>query len=398
MTLDRYIAKQFITNIVLLLVLLFSFVVAVDVSINLSRFYRAAGETSRVAMGEPSTAKQVIMTALLVVWLWGPRLLLLFNYLLGMVLIGAMGFTFVQLVRHREVVAILAGGISLWRAARPIFVVAVLCVGLQVVNQELLIPRVAHLLTRDPGSRSDQLADAFPVRLTLDGDGRLVSAARFKPADAVMEGVNIWERTPEGRVLRRISADRAIFEPAGSAPNAAAAGTSATGSPRGSWRLINPSVSEFGSRPRSGSASTSAPNPPAPVRLVTDLTPTTLLLSQFAAFSQSLSWRQILSVTGTPGIRPELSDRLTRVGMARVSACVCTLLSLVICLPFFLTREPRNMVIQSLKCAPVAIVTSMGSVLAASMPIPGLPPAAAAFIPVVILAPLAIAAATSMKS
>ncbi|MGD9691011.1 MAG: LptF/LptG family permease [Phycisphaerales bacterium] len=392
MIIDRYIARHYFTNIVLLLVLLFSFVIAVDVSINLSRFYKAAGETTRVAAGEPSALKQTILTALLIVWLWAPRLLLLFNYLLGLVLIGAMGFTVVQLVRHREVVAMLAGGVSLWRAARPIFIVAILMVGLQVLNQELVIPRIAHLLTRDPGSRSDQLADSFPVRVTRDGTGRLIAAARFRPGDAVLEDVHIWERNAQGRVVRRISAPSATFEGEDAGPG---------GSPdretgrAGSWRLKDPRVTVFAFRaPARGDSDLDLP----PDRIHSDLTPTTLLIGQFASFSQSLSWRQIIDVISTPGVRPEVVERLTRTGLARVSGSICTLLSLVICLPFFLTREPRNMVVQSLKCAPVAIITTIGAVLGAAAPIPGLPAAAAVFIPVVVLAPLAIAAATSMKS
>lgn len=380
MTLDRYIARQYLLNILVLLVLLFSFVVMVDVSINLTRFFRSAGAmVGREA--ESSGLRQAIITVLLVANLWWPRLLQLFNYIIGLVLIGAMGFTFTQLVRQREVVAMLAGGVSLWRAARPILLVAALMVTLQVLNQEIVIPRIAPLLTRDTSSAADQQVDAFPVRLTIDGSGRLIAAARFRPSTATMENVHIWERNPQGRATRRISAESAVFEP----------GPGGTG---GSWRLINPKVASF-AMTRSGSPTEAEP---PPTRLDTDLSPTTLLVGQFTTFSQSLSWRQIAHVLGTPGVRPEVAETLTRVGLGRVSGILCTMLALVICLPFFLTREPRNMVVQSLKCAPIAIITTLGAVLGTAMPIPGLPAAAAVFIPVVILAPLAIAAATAVKT
>ncbi len=398
--LDRYIARQYLINTLLLLVLLFSFVVMVDVSINLSRFLRTAGDMVGTEGGQ-DPVRRAIVAVLLVVYLWGPRLLQLYNYVLGLVLIGAMGFTFSQLVRSREIVAMLAGGVSLWRVARPVVVVAVLLCGLQVLNQELLIPRIAHLLTRDAGSRGDRQVDAFPVRLTVDGGGRIIQAQRFRPATSSLEQVNIWERSAQGRVTRRISADSAVYEPA-------------VGAAGGAWRLVNPRVTPFafinpqaagaqgGAGGAGGAGGLSAAELEVlrtpPTRLVTDLSPTTLLVNQFKTISQALSWGQIMQVLTTPGVRAETSERLLRIGLGRVSGIICTLLSLAIAMPFFLTREPKNMVLQSLKCAPVAIVTSLGAVLAAALPIPGLPAAAAAFIPVAILAPLAIAAATSIKS
>jgi hypothetical protein len=63
-----------------------------------------------------------------------------------------------------------------------------------------------------------------------------------------------------------------------------------------------------------------------------------------------------------------------------------------------LTREPRNMVVQSLKCAPVAVGSLLGSTLAILAPIPGLPVELGVFLPVLALLPVAIAGATSIKT
>ncbi|MEZ6318858.1 MAG: hypothetical protein R3B49_08915 [Phycisphaerales bacterium] len=74
------------------------------------------------------------------------------------------------------------------------------------------------------------------------------------------------------------------------------------------------------------------------------------------------------------------------------------LLTLIIALPFYTTREPQNMVVQSLKCAPISILALMGGVLGASAIIPGLPAAIAVFIPVMILVTVALARSTSIPS
>jgi hypothetical protein len=73
-------------------------------------------------------------------------------------------------------------------------------------------------------------------------------------------------------------------------------------------------------------------------------------------------------------------------------------LSLIVSMPFFLMREPKNMVLQSLKSAPVGIVSLLGGVLGAATPISGVPPGLAVFLPVAILVPVAIAAMMSMKT
>ena len=77
---------------------------------------------------------------------------------------------------------------------------------------------------------------------------------------------------------------------------------------------------------------------------------------------------------------------------------VGTLLAIVICLPFFVTRVPKNMVIQSMKCAPVAMAALMGALLGAEAPIAGVPPQLAVFAPVLVLAPLAVLSVTSVKT
>lgn len=403
-TLDRYIARQFLLNVALLLVLLASFVVMVDVSLNLGRFVGAAerllaapGEADGLdpARGEGiSPLRRAALTVLLVFNLWWPRLLQLFNFVLPLVMVGAMGFTFTQLVRQREVVAMLAGGVSLYRVARPVLLCAAALSLVQVLNQELVIPRIAPLLTRDPGSAAGRGVESFAVPVTPDGQGRLISAARFEHASGTLHGVNVWERDASGRAVRRISAERATFD--GQA-----------------WTLERPTVIALSMRPGlAPGASPSLPPPPAaanpaptaapaaaaPDRLVTDLDPPTILANQFSAFSQTLSWVQIRDALATPGLKPRVRDRLERVGWGRLSALLCGLLSLVIALPFFLTREPRNMILQSLKAAPVAIVTLLGGVLGTAAPVPGLPPAFAVFLPVLVLAPLAVEAATRIRT
>lgn len=380
-TLDRYIAKQYLFNVVAILVLLFSFVVVVDLTLNIDRMFKVAGRFAGEDVTGPAKIGVVIKLA---ADLWWPRLLQLFVFLLGMVLMAAMGFTVSQIVRHRELVAMLASGISLRRAARPILVVAALMTLLQVVDQELLIPRIAPLLTRDHGDAGKHALKGFGVSLTSDSSDRLFYARSFEPSEGILRDVYIWERDSSGQPTRVISAPLARWTD-------------------GAWTLPEAGVTfpnRFSDPGTPLSAAPPAPDsaPTQSLRIPTDLDPTTLTLRHYANFSHSLSWTQMSSLLRSDQRDPALRDKLIRVRYGRISTILSNFLAMLIVMPFFLTREPKNMLVQSLKCAPVGIITLIGAVLGASAPIPGLPAAVAAFLPVVVLAPIAVGSLAAMKT
>ncbi|MBX3359676.1 MAG: LptF/LptG family permease [Phycisphaeraceae bacterium] len=394
--LDRYIARQYIINTAVLLFVLFAFVVTIDVAFNIERFIAAAEALD--PNNKTSGVRLSVVTVFLIADLWWPRLLQLFNFLIGLVLTASMGFTLTQLVRHRELVAVLASGVSLYRVARPITIVTVAVLLVQVINQEAVIPRLAEngLLTRDYRDAGPKGFALFEVPMVADGQGNIFYAVKFDKNTDSMQTVHVWQRGPEGQAVRRLSAPLAVWRPAEPGPG-------------GAWELRGVSVVPL--RPSSpGSPASPAATPPSPatpgaepapgsVALVqTDLDPTRLLLHRYSGFSQSLSWGQISQMLASKFIDEPTRNRLERVRWGRLALLVSNVLAILINLPFFLTREPKNMVIQSLKCAPVGLVTMMGGVLLTSWSLPGLPPQFGVFLPVLILAPVAILRITSMET
>lgn len=378
-TLDRYIARQYLINVAALLVILFSFVITIDVSLNFDRFSTAALEFLREGTpGEPpddatspGLVRQGLTIIFLVLDLWWPRLLQLFNYLLGVVLIGGMGFTCAQLVRHRELVAVLASGVSLRRIARPILIVAVFLVGLQALNQELILPRIAPLLTRDHGDAGKRGLGADRVRLIKDARNQLFYARMFDADNEVLRDLYVWELDSQGVAQNRVFAPRAEWD--GQA-----------------WVLEN-GVRES----RAGNF-----RPPQEVeRIETNLDPAALRMQRYAGFVQSLSWQQLSQMLArTENADERTRDRLTRVQYGRVSVMMSSLLALLVALPFFLRREPVNMLTQSLKCAPLTVLALVGGVLGASAALPGVPAALGVFVPVMVLIPLSIASVSGVKT
>ncbi|MHA7814488.1 MAG: LptF/LptG family permease [Phycisphaerales bacterium] len=371
--LDRYIAKQYLINVLALTLILFSFVVVIDASLNIDEFLQRASTLAQQRGEEaPGAVRRWVVTLLLVVDFWWPKLLQLYSFLIGMILVGAMGFTFSQMSRNREFVAMMAAGIGLHRVMKPVILVAGVFMALQVVNTEILIPRIAPLLVRDHDDIGSRSLGSAVVPLTLDGSGRLFRAANFDADTNTLDGVYILERDENGKAQRAITADHAIYNDGG-------------------WDLENGT-----SRVRG----TATPQPEVPIqRIETSLDPNTLRMNRYESYAQSLSFAQVSQMLDRPTLTDQAKrSRYARIKWGRFAIMLSAMLALIISMPYFITREPRNMVMQSIKCAPIAIVALIGGVLGASASIPGLPAAIGVFIPVMILSIVAVAQTSAVKT
>ncbi|RNC82755.1 MAG: LptF/LptG family permease [Phycisphaera sp.] len=369
--LDRYIARQYLINVVALFVILFAFVVTIDVAINLDRFWRIAGARGS-ADGDAGVLRQCVVTVLLVADFWWPKLLQLFNLMLGLVLAGAMGFTCTQMVRHRELIAVLASGQSLRRVVKPIMIVALGMTLLAVINQETVLPRIAPLLARDHGQAGQRNVDVTNVPMMRDSKDRLLYARLFNPATDTITDFEFVERDPTGAALRRSYGPEATWD------GEAWVAEHATVEP-----LSSPGTTQVG----------------VPVRFETDLDPIALVVRQYADYSQNLSWSQLGQLLEqTKGGDENVRNRLQRTKYGRVSIVLTNLISLVLVMPFFIVRVPGNMVTQALKGAPVAMVALIGGTVGATAPVAGVAPMVSVFIPVIVLLPLAVAVAISPKT
>ncbi len=371
--LDRYIAKQYLLNVIALWAILFCFVLVIDASLNMDEFLRLADKLGAQEAGEaPGTIRRWIVTVLLVFDLWWPKLLQLYNFLIGMVLVGAMGFTFSQMTRNREFVAMMAAGVGLHRVARPIVLIAIGFTALQLVNMELVIPKIAPLLVRDHKEAGNHEMGAASVPLTLDGSGRLFRAASFDADTETLEGLYTLERDESGKASRTITAKSATYN-------------------NGGWDLIG------GQTQARGVAVIESPQPIS--RIESSLNPNELRMKRYESYSQALSFSQVSQMLDRDSFTdPEKRARYMRIKWGRFAVMISSLLVLIIAMPFYITREPKNMVIQSIKCAPVAILSLIGGVLGASASIPGVPPGLGVFIPVMLLSVIAVAQVGSMKT
>lgn len=383
-TIHGYIARLYLVNALALLVLLFGFVVSIDVITNLGDFANAASERLTPEEGEEvSGIRSVLATVVAIIDIWGPRLLQLFNYLNGVVLVAAMGFTCAQLVKHREFVALLASGISLFRVARPFLIVALLFSAVQLVNQEVVLPRVAPLLVRDAGDAGERDVSTFRVALAPDREGRLFSARLFVPSvetedgvviDGVMKDVVVYERDEQGTVESVITAEQASWN-------------------GGGWTFANGIQSiDPGSESFTGAMT-------VPVEsIATTLSPEQLKVRHLQGFASNLGFLELTRMLNSGSTDRRAEKQLDRIRWGRFAAILSNLLTLIAALPFFLVRLPRPMLGSALKAAPVGLAGLTAAAASTSMSLEGLPVWLGVFIPPLMLLPLAIFFFTSIRT
>ncbi|MEM1164786.1 MAG: LptF/LptG family permease [Planctomycetota bacterium] len=396
-TIQKHIAGLYLVNVLVIMLLLFGFVVSIDIVTNLGEFVDAArveviGATEEAPTDTSTALRHVLATIVAIGDVWWPRLLQLYNYLVGVVLITAMGFTCSQLVKQRELVALMASGISLYRVARPFVLIAAVFASLQFINQEFAVPRVAPLLTRDARDAFQRDVASFAVRLAPDEQGRLWSAEEFQaptlrvevepdPAGRrpLLTDVRVYELGEGRRVVRTLTAPTAYWDGGGWVLAEGAAAT------------VDPTSPVF-----DGRASYTLSEEER--RLTTALDPERLKVRHLQGFASNLGFLEITRMLSGGGMDPRASEALDRIRWGRLAGIASNLITLVAAIPFFLLRVPGSMLASSLKAAPIALAGLAASAASTSIEVPGLPIWLAAFLPVLLLAPIAVALFTAIRT
>ncbi len=134
-----------------------------------------------------------------------------------------------------------------------------------------------------------------------------------------------------------------------------------------------------------------------PIELfATDLTPKALTIRRHGQYGTMLSISQIAAMLEAPGGVD--ADALVRYRAGRFATVLLNLLVMLIILPFFLLREPANLMLQSVWCAATTVPVMLGALVCMAVELPGIPPTVGAFLPVILLLPVALARVTYVKT
>ena len=366
-TLDRYIVRQFLVNFAILLAVVMTLFVVMDFIINQDEFF----EAGRIWADEHGG--MIPATLFAVVNYYGPLLVLAFVYFAGVLVTGAMGFTLVSLERNRELVALAAAGVSLYRVAAPVLVAGIALIALIMPIQELVIPPLAEKIARGPSQVKHRTYRSFRVTFARDEQGNLLSASRFDPQRNELEDVSLLLRDERGLARGKILADTAVWE-----------------EEAGRWRFPTTGYLVTGrDRGAEGGASTgAAPEPRAVSYYETELSPVVLIIRRASMYSRLLSMRWLQRMRGSEVLAPAQRAEITRIMWSRFSLVVVHALVLAVSLPFFLQLRPGSVLMQGVKASSVALGAWGVSLLILELPPTGLNPVTAAWLPVVVLLPV----------
>ncbi|MEM0914838.1 MAG: LptF/LptG family permease [Planctomycetota bacterium] len=424
-TLTWYIVRQFVTNFAVLLAVLMLLFVLIDFVIDMDEFFQAGERIAqRRALAQSDMAGRVpvlvladllgredvadraverhgytpedaaaIAAAIDVSWLnktattlwtigdyYVPLMLLIYVFFSGLVVLAAMGFTLSALARQRELTAMVASGISLYRVALPLIITGAVLSAAALPVQELIIPRLSDKLARGKAELKDIRPKTVRVDMASDGQGTLLSAADFDPATdpPQLAGVSIVERDELGAQRQVIKADQALWVEEQQA-----------------WELIGDRTLTL----VDPDAPIGQPPPPAASMLYpTSLTPTVLRIRQATAYPFFLPITTLQEIAADPAVGAVQAQRLVRIVWSRFSLVVLNVLVLVMGLPFFLARGPINPLMQSIKCAGVCLGAWAGGIVALQGGGEVLNPIAGAWLPVLILLPMSAWLLSSVKT
>ncbi|MEM9295514.1 MAG: LptF/LptG family permease [Planctomycetota bacterium] len=431
--LDRYIIRSFLTNFVILTFVLMALFVVIDFVVDVDEFLKAgperarAAELEKIALEYDIPARDLrhqvgyslepqpladrfdltpdqgrdITDRLTVPWLRGagwtlyviadyylPTVVMIYILFSGLLVTAAMGFTLSAMQRNRELTALVAGGVSLYRVAAPVLVAGLFLVGLTLPLQEFAVPAMADKLLRSKSNLKLGQVRTKAIYFTPEAGQALWSAGGFdmdpETGRATLQDVRVVVRDPERLTMNRwLSAPNAQWDAASE-----------------SWVFDPPArVAEpVLARDPASTVTPAAPADRVVQSLPSELSPTVLLARQAKLYLRLLPIATLRDLQANPAVDPAMRSEITRIVWGRFSVLALGGLILAMGLPFFLLRAPEPLLKQSLKAAGLTIAAWGGGLVAMQVGSGAVPPVLGAWLPVILNLPFAAAALASIRS
>jgi lipopolysaccharide export system permease protein len=293
---------------------------------------------------------------------------LYYSQLGGPLMAIAAAFTIGMMLRNNELTPLVAAGMPLQRLAIPIVACSVLLVAVWMANRELLLPRLAHKVARKHDDILGQRTRG--VSCARDSNNAILNATSFYPRQARLEGLCIIEPDDQGRPCNLVQADAATYD-----------------EQRSVWRLER-GVRILMHDPRR------AEGLGAPIeREYVDeypftLTPDELVLRRDSQWADLLSLRQLNALLQSRNLANRAMIDMSR--HIRLTQPLLQWILLLLALPFFLVREPTNVLAAGGKALLVAGAFFMVAFIAQSVVKEETYAALIAWIPILLFGPLAV--------
>ena len=309
-TIDRYIGRTFLGSYLILLLIGVGVYIFSDVLFNLDEFTK----------DRALPALQVLAN---MVDYYGCNLPLYYQQLGGILMTIAAAFTFAMLLKNNELTPLVAAGVPLQRLAAPVLVCSVVLVGLWLANGELVVPALANKIVRQQSDLSE--TRQVDVRCVRDDHNAMLTAQELHVQTGVLRGVYIIEPDENGVPRDLIRADAATWDPQ-----------------RSTWRLDRGARQIMGEAFGDEELGHAIQWVPLTEYAFT-LTPEQIRLRQSAQWADLMSIHQMNGLLQSRNL-PNL-PALSKARDIRFSQPLLVWILMLLAMPYFLTREPGNVLV-----------------------------------------------------
>lgn len=373
-TVDRYLLRSFLVNYALSLFVMISLYVTLDVFVNLDEFTEESPPLMEVLRNIAS--------------FYGYNLFLYFSQLSGVITLFAAALTLARMQRNNEMTALLASGTSMYRIAAPVIAAGLFMNVLWIVDQEVVLPKVAYKLARP---RDDvEGRRVYGVWCLKDGPGRLLSAVRFYPANRRLGRMMVIERDEQGMLSGVVTADVADWDAL-----------------QHGWKLSRGRERRVGDT-QDFLAGEEVVRPEKVDFYKSELDPDEIILRQSAQWMTYLSLSELAALQERNVVS---AAQVAQIRHTRFTQPINNLLLLLLGIVFFLRRDPSSVIVQGGKalavCATCFIIGFIGvhliGAIDMSLPLPfigpvQIPPALPAWFPTLVFSPVCVLLLDGVKT
>ena len=306
--LDRYVAREYLVSYAIAIVVVLSLRLLLELFVEFDELVETRTDGIAPDMGE------VLVN---IFNYYGPKVFEYFRDFSGAIVLLAAAFSLARMTRNNELVAVLASGVSLKRIIAPIIVLGFILNMLMVVDQEIVLPKMADELARRP----DEVTQLHTIQNMFlpDRDQALVRSREYDPGRKTMTDILVILRE-QGQLAGLISAQKGHWD--GRA-----------------WILTD--GKKWTVRHGDERSAPTTEYVQSVQRYKSDLTPEYIWLQRNSAFKGLLSSRE-LSELLQQSLRP--TDRAEAISEKhfRITDPVINMVMLLLGLPMLVSREKRS--------------------------------------------------------
>ncbi len=355
--LDRYVIRNMLFNYVVIFAIFVGLRIVVDLFTEIDEFTESL-----------LPAGQVVQNMLSY---YAYHLFQYYQEFAGPIVVFAALFTLFRIRRANETVIILSSGISLYRLLWPIILVGILLNALLIVNQELIIPRIADKLVRkQENAAGDKI---MLVELQNDQSNTLL-LGNLDASKGTMTEAFLIRRDDLGRMTHLQYAPGASWD-----------------SRQKAW-IMNAADSlqilPAGQTPKEAKTDV--------LFYPTELSPRELALRNSSTYLRFQSTSQLVAMSKQDYIRQRMGPTLEMEKHFRFTNPVINVIILLLAAPLIVSREPKSVFMQMLKGLAV-IVGAFGLAFTAQQ-LGAQNPLLAAWLPVFMFGPLAVLILDAVKT